>query len=175
MRPVNLGTPPKLRQGRVLKNSWPNMRRKGVLRDRRGHQAKSRIRDHRQDIKSNRVKVIILHLVDRLLHGIVGILTFIHLWIIVGCICNHIIFNILLCIQIMHYYKDRLLLAIIRSSKMLIAAKRMGRARSKIQSIYSRGGVPQVCLILRSEGCNVCARRRQWDNKWRPCQRRQRQ
>ena len=37
---------------------------------------------------------------------IVGILMFIHLWIIVGCICNHIIFNILLCIQIMHYYKD---------------------------------------------------------------------
>ena len=41
--------------------------------------------------------------------------------------------------------------------KMLIAAKRMRRARSKIQNIYSRGGVPQACLILRSEGCNVCA------------------
>ena len=123
-----------------------------MLRDRRGDQAKSRIWYHRQDIKSNRVKVIILHLVDRLLHSIAGILTFIHLWIIVGCICNHIIFNILLCIQIMHYYKDRLLLAIIRSSKILIAAKRMRRARSKIQSIYSRGGVPQTCLILRSEG-----------------------
>jgi len=50
-----------------------------VLRDIRGHQAKSRIRDHRQDIKSNRVKVIILHLVDQLLHGITGIFTFIHL------------------------------------------------------------------------------------------------
>ena len=75
----------------------------------------------------------------------------------------------------MYCYKDRLLLAIIRSSKMLIAAKGMGRARSKIQSIYSRGGVLQVCLILRSEGCNVCAKRRQWDNKWRPCRRRQRQ
>ena len=84
-------------------------------------------------------------------------------------------YYILLCIQIMLHHKDRLLLAIIWSSKMLIAAKGMGRARSKIQSIYSRGGVPQVCLILRSEGCNVCARRRQWDNKWRPCQRRQRQ
>ena len=28
---------------------------------------------------------------------------------------------------------------------MLIAARRMRRARSKTQSIYSRGGVPQVC------------------------------
>ena len=93
-----------------------------MLRDRRGDQAKLRIRDHRQDIKSNRVEVIILHLVDRLLHGITGILTFIHL--------------------IIHYYKDRLLLAIIRSSKMLVAAKRMRRARNKIQSIYSRDGVP---------------------------------
>ena len=51
----------------------------------------------------------------------------------------------------------------------------MRRATSKIQSIYSRGGVPKPCLILRSEGCNVCARRRQWNNKWRPCQRRQQQ
>ena len=74
----------------------------------------------------------------------------------------------------MYYYKDRLLLAIIRSSKMLITARRMRRAWSKIQSIYSRGVVPQACLILGSEGCNVCARR-QWNNKWRPCQRRQRQ
>ena len=116
------------------------MRKRGVLRDRRGDQAKQRIRDHHQNIKSNRVKVIMLHLVARLLYGITGILTFIYPWIIVGCICNHIIFNILLYIQIMHYYKDRLLLAIIRSSKMLIAAKRMRRARSKTQSIYSRGG-----------------------------------
>ena len=99
VRPVNLGTAPRSRQGRVFRNSWPNMRRKGVLRDRRGDQAKSRIRYHRQNIKSNRVKVIVLHLVDRLLHRIAGILTFIHLWIIVGCICNHIIFNILIYIS----------------------------------------------------------------------------
>ena len=71
--------------------------------------------------------------------------------------------------------KDRLLQAIIWSNKMLIAARRMRRTRSKTQSIYSRGSAPQVYLILRSEGCNVCARRRQCDNKWRPCQRRQRQ
>ena len=171
---MNLGTPPKSRQGQVLRKFWPNMRKRGVLRDRRGDQAKQRILVHRQNIKSNRVKVIMLHLVDRLLHSIASILTFIHRWIIVGCICSHIIFNILLCIQIMHYYKDRLLLAIIRSSKMLIEAMRMGRARSKIQSIYSRGGVPQACLILRSEGYNVCARRSRWNSKWRPCRRRQR-
>jgi len=73
----------------------------------------------------------------------------------------------------MYYHKDRLLQAIIRSSKMLIAVRRMRRAKSKIQSIYSRGGVPQACLILRSEGCNVCARRSQWSDKWRLCQRRQ--
>ena len=48
-----------------------------------------------------------LHLVDRLLHGIAGILTFIHRCIIVGCICSYIIFNILLHIQIMHCHEDR--------------------------------------------------------------------
>ena len=41
------------------------------------------------------------------------ILTFIRTSIIVGCICNHITFNILLCIQIMFHHKDQLLLAII--------------------------------------------------------------
>ena len=113
------------------------MRKRGVLRDRRGDQVKQRIRDHHQNIKSNRVKVIMLHLVDRLLHGIAGILTFIHIWIIVGCICSHIIFNILLCIQIMHCHEDRLLLAIIWTNKMLIAARRMRRMQGKIQNIYS--------------------------------------
>ena len=158
MRPANLGNPPKTRQCRVSRNSWENMRRRGLLRDRRGDQTKSRVQNHHRNIKSNRVKVIMLHLVDRLLHSIAGILTFIHRWIIVGCICSHIIFNIVLCFQIMYCHEDRLLLAIIWSSKMLVAARRKRGARNKTQSIYSWGGVPQACLILRSEGCNICTR-----------------
>ena len=111
-----------------------------------------------------------LHLMDRLLHGIAGVLTFIHLWIIVGCICSHITFSILLYIQIMLHHKDRLLLAIIWSKKMLIATKGLRRAQSKIQSIYSRSGVLHIYLILKSEGCNVFAKRKQWSNKKRSCQ-----
>jgi len=53
------------------------------------------------------------------------------------CICNHITFNIFLYIQIMLHHKDQLLLAIIWSTKILIAARRMRRVQSKIQSIYS--------------------------------------
>ena len=37
-----------------------------------------------------------IHLVGRLLHGSGRILTITHLWIIVECICIHILFNILL-------------------------------------------------------------------------------
>ena len=159
------------------------MKKKELIRNRRSNQIKLKIQIHHRIIVSNRLlmfnKIIMLlrhiHLVGRLLHGSGRILTITHLWIIVECICIHILFNILLYIQVMVPLKDRLLLAIIWSSKMLIAARRMRRTRSKTQSIYSRGGVPQACLILRSEGCNVCARRRQWNNKWRPCQRRQRQ
>ena len=121
---------------------------KELLRRRRSSQVKPRIWDHDRNFKSNRfvdhIKVIMLsRIMGRLLPGF--ILTFIRPWITVGCICNHITFNILLCIQIMLHYQNRLLLAIIWSSKMLIAARRMRRARSKIQSIYSRGGVPQAC------------------------------
>ena len=158
-----------IEQGRVSKSSWPNMRRREPLRGRRDSKTKLRMRNHHQGIKSNRnltqVKVIMHLLVNRLLHGIAGIPTFIRLWIIVGCICNHITFNILLYLQIMLHHKDRLLPAMIWSKKILIAAKRMRRTQSKIQSTYSRGGVPQSCLIPKSEDCNVCARRKQWSNK----------
>ena len=98
------------------------------------------------------------------------ILTFIRLWIIVGCICNHITFNILLCVQIMLHHKNRLLLAIIGSKDILVAARRVERTRIKIQGTYSQGGVPQACPIPKNEDCNVCAKRRQWSNRWRPCQ-----
>ena len=143
------------------------MRRKEPSRCRRDGQTKLRIQSHHQSIKSNRIlvqaKVIMLlcqiHLRDRLFRGIIGILV-ICLWIIVGCICNHIKFNILLCIQIMLHHKDRLFPAIIWSRKILITARGMRRAQSKIQGIYSRGGVPQACLIPKNEGCNVCARKR---------------
>ena len=54
----------------------------------------------------------------------------------------YMIFNIVLCIQIILLHEDRLLLTMIWSKKILIAAKRMRRARSKIQNIYSRGGAP---------------------------------
>ena len=147
------------------------MRRREPPRSRRDDQTKSRMQSQHQYLVSNRilnhVKIIMLlyHIQGRLLHDFGRILIIIHLWIIVGCICSHIIFNILLYIQIMHCHEYRLLLAIIWSSKMLIAARRKRRARSKTQSIYSPGGVPQACLMLRSGGGNVCARRRQWSNK----------
>jgi hypothetical protein len=122
------------------------MRRRELPRNRRGSWTRPRIWSLQRNIRSNQiliqVKVIVWHSMARLLHGIAGILTFIRPWIIVECICNHIIFNILLCIQIMLHHKDRLSLAIIWSKKILIAAKRMRRARSKIQNIYSRGGAP---------------------------------
>ena len=37
----------------------------------------------------------------------------------------------------------------------------------KIQSTYSRGGVPQVYLTLKREGCSICAIKRRWSNKRR--------
>ena len=99
--------------------------KKGAARKQKDPSSKRlRIRNHRQNIKSDQIKVIMSHPMDRLLHGIAGILTFICLWIIVECICNHITFNILLYIQIMLHHKDRLLLEIIWPKKMLIAAKR---------------------------------------------------
>ena len=79
----------------------------------------------------------------------------------------YMIFNIVLCIQIILLHEDRLLLTMIWSKKILIAAKQMRRAWSKIQNIYSRGGVPQTCLTPKREGCNGCARRSPWNNKWR--------
>ena len=131
------------------------MRSKELLRRRRNRwdgQAKLRMR-HYQDLASNwilvrlKVTVLLCHTQDQLFHGFGHILLVLHLWIIVGCIRNHIIFNIFLCIQIV-FHKDRL--AIIWSKKILIAVR-----RSKIQSIYSRGGVPQAYLILKKGGCNV--------------------
>ena len=95
------------------------------------------------------------------------ILTFIRPWIIVGCIYNHILFNILLCIQTMLHHKDRLLLATIWSKEIFIAVRRMRREQSQIQNIYSRGGVPQAYLTLKREDCNGCARRNPWNSKRR--------
>ena len=96
---------PRTKQGRALKSLWPNMRRKEPPRSRRDGQTKLKIQSHRSSIKSNRIlKIIMLlchiHLTDRLLHGFGRILIVTHLQIIVGCICNYIIFNILLCIQV---------------------------------------------------------------------------
>jgi len=34
-------------------------------------------------------------------------------------------------------------------------------------SIYSQGGVPQVYLKPKREGCNGCTGRSSWNNKWR--------
>ena len=121
------------RRGRVSSNSWPSMRRKELLRNRRSDQIKLKIQIHRRSIVSNRLlmcsKVIMflrhIHLVGRLLHGSGRILTITHLWIIVECICIHILFNILLYIQVMVPLKDRLLLAIIWSKANLIAARRV--------------------------------------------------
>ena len=37
----------------------------------------------------------------------------------------------------------------------------------KIQNIYSRGGVPHVCLTLKRVGCKGCARKSPWNSKRR--------
>ena len=142
------------------------MRRRELLR--RGDQVKSKIRSPQQNIRSNQTLIqdkLIRHPMNRLLRGMAGFHTLICLWIIVGFICNHIIFNIIICIQIMLYHKDRLFLATIWPNRILIAAKRMRKAQSETQNIYSRSGVLQACLIPRRESCSVCARRRQWSNK----------
>ena len=72
VRPINLGTPPKSRQGRVLRNSWPNMRSKALLRRWRSNQMEPSIRNHHWNIKSNQflvhTKVImLLRIMGRLL------------------------------------------------------------------------------------------------------------
>ena len=146
------------------------MRRRELSRSRRNGQRKPKVPNQCQHLVSNQiltyVKVMVLlrQIMSRLLHGSGHILVIIHLWIIVGYICNHIIFNILLCIQIV-FHKDRL--AIIWSRKTLIAAMRVRRTWRRIQSTYSRGGVPQAYLTLKREGCNVCASKNRWSNKWR--------
>ena len=149
------------------------MRSKELLRSRRSDQVKPRIWVHHQNFKRNRfvvhIKVIIM---GRLFPGFT--LIFIRLWIIVGCICNHITFSILLYIQIMFHHKDRLLLAMIWSKETLVAARRVEGTRSKIRGTYSRGGisqgVSQTCLIPKNEDCNVCASRNRWSNMWRSSQ-----
>ena len=129
---VNLEIPPwlELEQGRGSKSSWPNMRRRELFRSRRNDQMKPKVPSQRQHLVSNRilayVKVIVLlcQILSRLLHDSSHILVIIHLWIIVGYIYNHIIFNILLYIQIV-FRKDRL--TIIWSKKTLIAARTVRR------------------------------------------------
>ena len=150
MHPIDLGDSPrlKLEQGRALKSSWLNMRRKELPRSRRDGQTKSRTQSQHQRLVSNQifahVKVIVLlcHIQGWLLHCLGHIPVITHLWIIIGCICNLITFNILLCIQVV-YHLDRLLLATIWSKEIFIAARRVKRARSQIKNIYSRG--PRWC------------------------------
>ena len=119
---------------------------------------KPKVPSQSQHLASNRIlsyiKIIVLlcQILGRLLHDFGHILIIINFWIKVGCICNHTIFNILLCTQVV-FHKDRL--AIIWSKKILIAAKRVRRTWRKIQNIYSRGGVPQAYLTPKS--CNICA------------------
>ena len=149
------------------------MRRMELFRGTRNGQMKLRVPSQRQHPVSNRIlayiKVIVLlcQILSRSLHGSGRILLIIHLWIIVGCICSPIIFNILLYIQIV-FHKDRL--TITWSKKSLIAAKRVRRTWRKIQNTYSRGGVPPVYLTLKSEDCNVYASKKRWGKKWRSSQ-----
>ena len=81
VRPVNLGIPPELktRRGRASKSSWPNMRKREPSRNRKSNQSRLRIWNHRRNVKSDQVKVIMPHPMDQLLHGIAGVLTFIRL------------------------------------------------------------------------------------------------
>ena len=83
------------------------------------------------------------------------------------CICFYILFNIILDIQVMVFLKDWLLLAIIWSKANLSAARMVRRIWSETTSIYSQGGVPQVYLKPKREGCNRCIGRISWNNKWR--------
>ena len=74
-----------------LSNSWPSLRKKELLRNRRSDQIKLKVQIHHQGIVSNRLlmcnKVIILlhhiHLVGRLLHVSGRILAITHLCIVV--------------------------------------------------------------------------------------------
>ena len=177
VRPIDLGDPPrlKLELGRALKSSCLNMRRRELRRSRRDDQTKSRMQSQHQHLVSSRmfahVKVIVLlcHIQGWLLYCFGHIHVITHLWIKIGCICNLITFNILLCIQVV-YRLDQLLLATIWSTKIFIAARRVKRARSKIQNIYSRGGVPQAYHTLKREDCNIYASKSWWNNKWRSTQ-----
>ena len=109
--------------------------RKELLRSSLGDRIKLRIQNHCQSIVSNRLlicnKVIMLlhhiYLVSRLLHGSGCILTIIHLWTIVECICIHILFNTVLHVQVLVLFKDRLLLVIIWLKANPIAAKTVRR------------------------------------------------
>ena len=113
----------------------PSFKEKELLRSRRNDQIKLRMQNPRRSLVSNRLllcdKVImLLHhicLVSRLLHGSGRILTITRLWTIVEYICIHVLFNILLYVQVMVPLKDRLLLAIIWSKANLIAAKMVRR------------------------------------------------
>ena len=118
----------KKKKGRVSKSSWPSTRKRKLSRGKRNDQMKPKVPSQSQHLAGNRIltyiKIIVLlcQILGRLLHSFGHILIIIHLWIIVGCIRNHIIFNIFLCIQIV-FHKDRL--AIIWSKKILIAARRV--------------------------------------------------
>ena len=155
------------------------MRSKELLRRRRhreNDQSKLRIRRHHQDLASNeilvhlKVTVLLCHTQNQLFHSFGRIRIIIRLWIIVGCTCSLTLFNILLYIQIVVHQKDRLLLAIIRSERILIAARRVRRTWREIQSTYSQGGVPQAYLTPKKGGCDICASKNQWSNKWRSSQ-----
>ena len=111
MRLVSLEVPPRprTRQGWASRSSWTI---KETLKSRRDGQTKLRIQRHRLGIKINWIlKVIVLlchiHLMYRLLYGFGHILVIIRLWIIAGCICSHITFNMLLYVQVVPH-KDLL-------------------------------------------------------------------
>jgi len=102
----------------------------GIIQRHKKRPDEARVPSQRQHPVSNQIlayiKVIVLlcQFLSRSLHDSGRILVIIHLWIIVGCICSPIIFNILLYIQIV-FHKDRL--AIIWSKRSLIAAKSVRR------------------------------------------------
>jgi hypothetical protein len=125
-RPVRLGILEKVpktrrRGGRALKNSYPDIRRRELLKSRRVDQVKLKMQGHCQNITSNRIftnnKVSMpLHhivLLDRLCLGFGRILVITRHMITTWYTFNHILFNILFHIQIMVHHNYRLLLIVI--------------------------------------------------------------
>jgi hypothetical protein len=157
-----------------LRSIWPSIRRKKQLRSGRISQIRVRMRKHHQHVKKNGIctkhkVIVLLHhilLLDRLHGSLAHILINIHLWILVICTFNHILFNIPFHIQIMVHHNDQLVITVIRSKVAhVLILESVRRTASRTLSIYSCGGALPAYLTLKREACNECVRRNQWSRR----------